>query len=248
MVDQPDSSAPVSLVDARLQLGDLLLGAQPLTETLHVVARLAASVIPGVDEVCITLIDTTDGTHTTAFSGSLAATLDERQYAKGFGPCLAAAHSGGVVRVDDTTAERSYPDFAAVARRKEVSSALGMSLPILDTAQGAVGLYRINGDGPINGEAEAVATSFTTAAGITLANASRIDSLQRHVAQLNNAILSREVIDLAKGIIMQLRRCDPEEAFRLLTKQSQRTNRKLRDIATEMVAGAAVAHRPTRPY
>jgi len=242
MVDQLDSSAPmtpVSVVDVRLQLGGLLLGARPLTETLHVVARLAASVIPGVDEVSITLIDTTDGTHTTAFSGSLAATLDERQYAKGFGPCLAAADSGGVVRVDDTAAEGSYPDFAAVARRREVSSALGMSLPMLDTAQGAVGLYRINGEGPISDEAEAFAASFATAAGITLANASRIDALQRRVAQLNNAMLSREVIDLAKGIIMQLGGCDPEEAFRLLAKQSQRTNRKLRDVATEIVAGAA---------
>ena len=34
------------------------------------------------------------------------------------------------------------------------------------------------------------------------------------------------------------RRCTPDEAFRILTKLSQDTNRKLRDVATALVARA----------
>jgi AmiR/NasT family two-component response regulator len=37
---------------------------------------------------------------------------------------------------------------------------------------------------------------------------------------------------------MAERRCTPDEAFQILTKLSQDTNRKLRDVATALVASA----------
>jgi hypothetical protein len=46
-------------------------------------------------------------------------------------------------------------------------------------------------------------------------------------------------IEQAKGIIMGDRHCSPEEAFRILTRLSQDTNRKLRDVALALVNRAA---------
>ncbi|HEY2669885.1 MAG TPA: ANTAR domain-containing protein, partial [Rugosimonospora sp.] len=46
---------------------------------------------------------------------------------------------------------------------------------------------------------------------------------------------SRAVIDQAKGIIMGERRCTAEEAFAILSKVSQDSNRKLRDVAAALV-------------
>ena len=43
------------------------------------------------------------------------------------------------------------------------------------------------------------------------------------------------VIEQAKGIIMAMRRCGPEEAFDLLRQASQRTNVKLHVLAAQMV-------------
>jgi AmiR/NasT family two-component response regulator len=43
------------------------------------------------------------------------------------------------------------------------------------------------------------------------------------------------VIEQAKGIIMGDRRCSADEAFAILTKLSQDTNRKLRDVAVVLV-------------
>lgn len=226
MVDRLDSlalPASGSLTDACLQCGE---------------AGHDASTIPGVNQVSITFIDTGDRTRTVVFSGSLAATLDERQYETGFGPGLAAAQTGGVVRVDDTAADASYPDFAAIARRAGVSGALGMGLPMPAGALAAMVLYRTSGGGPVSSEAETVAALFGAAASAPLANAAVIDGLRRRVAQLDNAMLSREVIEQAKGIVMHLGRCDADTAFRLLAKQSQRANRKLRDVAAEIVAGS----------
>ena len=43
------------------------------------------------------------------------------------------------------------------------------------------------------------------------------------------------VIEQAKGIIMAQHRCDPEEAFDLLRRVSQRTNIKVREVAARIV-------------
>ena len=59
---------------------------------------------------------------------------------------------------------------------------------------------------------------------------------------LTSALTSRAVIDQAKGIVMAKRGCTADEAFRVLTRLSNRSNRKLRDIAAEVVeltAGSA---------
>jgi AmiR/NasT family two-component response regulator len=55
---------------------------------------------------------------------------------------------------------------------------------------------------------------------------------------------SRAVIEQAKGIVMGSRRCTAEDAFAVLTKVSQETNRKPRDVAAALVANAAPGERP----
>jgi hypothetical protein len=56
---------------------------------------------------------------------------------------------------------------------------------------------------------------------------------------LHIAMRSRAVIEQAKGILMSQRRCDAAEAFNLLAAASQRSDRKLRDIAQAIVDGVA---------
>lgn len=60
-------------------------------------------------------------------------------------------------------------------------------------------------------------------------------ALQREVAQLRQAMESRAGIEQAKGILMSQRGVGPEAAFALLVRLSQDTNRKLRDVAAEVV-------------
>jgi len=219
------------------ELGRMLLGEKPLVEVLHEVCRLALGTLPGVDEVSITLVED-DRTRTAAFTGPLAVTLDERQYDAGFGPCLDAAQSGDVVRIDDTATEELYRDFAAVARRQGVTSVLAVGLPMPSRVLGGLNLYRRGGIEAFDEEVEALASAFGGYAAVALANAALLASRERHATHLQTAMASRAVIDQAKGIIMSLAACDAEQAFRLLAQQSQHRNRKLRDIAAEIVTAA----------
>ncbi len=55
--------------------------------------------------------------------------------------------------------------------------------------------------------------------------------LQRLTGQLGR----HPAIDQAKMVLADKHDCEPSQAFRILVERSQRTNRKLRDVAMEIV-------------
>ena len=61
-------------------------------------------------------------------------------------------------------------------------------------------------------------------------------TVARERTTLAAALESRATIEQAKGVIMATTGCTPDDAFDLLRQQSQTENRKLRDIAAEVVA------------
>ncbi|MGY1636950.1 ANTAR domain-containing response regulator [Geodermatophilus sp. SYSU D00742] len=65
------------------------------------------------------------------------------------------------------------------------------------------------------------------------------ESTRELAENLDRAMQTRAVIEQAKGILMSQRRCTAAEAFQLLAAASQRSNRKLRDIAEAIVDGVS---------
>jgi AmiR/NasT family two-component response regulator len=61
------------------------------------------------------------------------------------------------------------------------------------------------------------------------------EELLAEIAQLRAALVTRDTIGQAKGIIIASTGCTPDEAFQLLVEQSQTENRKLRDVAADLV-------------
>lgn len=70
---------------------------------------------------------------------------------------------------------------------------------------------------------------------------------ERAVEQLREAMKSRAVIEQAKGMLMLRLQCDADEAFQTLVGISQRTQRKLRDVAAILVAESMHSTRRPRP-
>ncbi|NLU84295.1 ANTAR domain-containing protein [Rhodococcus sp. HNM0569] len=68
-------------------------------------------------------------------------------------------------------------------------------------------------------------------------------ALAQENAHLRAALDTRAVIEQAKGILMVQRRCGADEAFDVLVKLSQDTNRKLRDVAAALVEHATAPER-----
>jgi AmiR/NasT family two-component response regulator len=62
----------------------------------------------------------------------------------------------------------------------------------------------------------------------------RIAELEVEVEHLRRALLSRDVIGQAKGIMMERFKVTPDEAFGLLVKSSQHRNVRVADLAVEL--------------
>lgn len=73
----------------------------------------------------------------------------------------------------------------------------------------------------------------------------RVEALLGEVQGLRVAMEHRAEIEQAKGIVMASLHCTPDEAFDVLRRQSQHENRRLRDIAHELVT--ITSRRPAPP-
>ncbi|MDW5328880.1 GAF and ANTAR domain-containing protein [Plantactinospora sp. KLBMP9567] len=117
-----------------------------------------------------------------------------------------------------------WPDWAARARTEGVSSSLSIGLPVQEKVVGALNIYGRKPDA-FDDDAITLAQTFAGYAAVAPANAHLFDSTATLAQQLETAMRSRAVIEQAKGIIMAERRCTSDEAFAILAKVSQDSNR-----------------------
>ena len=75
---------------------------------------------------------------------------------------------------------------------------------------------------------------------MAVGNAATAARTSDDLTQLRTVMLSRALIEQAKGILMERHKIKEDEAFTILTHASQRTNTKLRDVAAELVRTGAL--------
>jgi len=228
------SAQPTDPAAAFAEFGRIRFGETDLAGVLTRVAELAREALPGADEVSITLVRA-GRPYTAAYTGEMALRLDERQYEGGAGPCLQAAAEKTVVLVPDTATDTRWHGWAAEAAATGVGSVLSAGLPVLESVAGAVNSYGLRPHA-FDDDTVQLAQRFAGYATVALANAHLHDSTANLAQHMQAAMESRAVIEQAKGIIMGERRCSADEAFAVLTKISQDSNRKLRDVAAALVA------------
>lgn len=206
----------------------------PLPELMNRIASTARDLIAAVVDASITFTTGDDNGWTVGTTGELATRLDEAQYALGHGPCIAAGAGGETLLVRDFGLEQRWPAYAPIALEAGVHSSLSVPFPIQQHVIAALNLYSEQVD-PFTDDDVVLAQQIASQAAVAVANAVLYDSASQLAAQLQRAMESRATIEQAKGIIMATSRCTPDEAFNVLVRASQRENRKLRDIAADLV-------------
>lgn len=204
-----------------------------LHSTLDEICRLAVRALPAAHGASLTTF-ADKGPDAVAASDDWSRALDEMQYDEHEGPCLDAARSGLVLRVRDTAEDLRWPSYMPRALEHGCRSMVSLPMTVESKTIGALNVYSRASDrfGP-----EEVSIGQIIAGHATLA--SQVSgALHRHrdlAEQLRAAMGSRAAIEQAKGVVMAAEGCDPDTAFHLLVQQSQRENRKLRDVAQEIV-------------
>jgi GAF domain-containing protein len=130
------------------------------------------------------------------------------------------------VRVDDLAADPRWPDLAHRAVRLGVRSTLSFQLFVESDDLGALNLLSRR-PGAFTDESERVGLLYTSHIAIALA-----DALE--VGHLTTALVRRDAIGQAKGILMERYKITADQAFALLAKVSQETNTRLADIAERL--------------
>lgn len=225
---------PAGLPDALASLQELLLTAPEVEPFLHEVAVLASRLVEPAAWVGIT-IHYLDEALTVATSDNRAALIDEEQYALGQGPCLEAITTAAAVEVKDQLTDERWGGYPARARGFGVHSSLSLPLFADGRAMGALNLYSDQRADAFGGEVTEQAEAFAERASIALTLTLRYDEQARTARQLTQALAARALIDQAIGILMAEQRCDAHTAFELLRRHSQTHNRKLREVAAEII-------------
>jgi len=152
----------------------------------------------------------------------------------GQGACHEAFAINEIVQVDDIEDEDRWPEYVELVKACGLRSVLGVPLNAFGETIGVINIYREQPAAWSDEDIGAAQVLASMGAGYIL-NANQLKAQHNLSEQLHSAIESRDLIGQAKGIIMAQAQLDSDAAFEVLRQRSQDQNRKLRDIAEEVV-------------
>ena len=231
--DADRSRSPVEAGDAFEQLAGIALAEHSLHSVLQTVCDLTRDVMPGEVESSVSLLVGGKAT-TVVHTAQLALDLDETQYSHGDGPCMHAARSGQPVLVSDARTESRWTDYMRRAAERGCLSSLSLPLGSPEQMGAALNIYAREADA-FDETSQRNGAKFARFAGVAVANMNAYQSAREVADNLQLAMESRAVIEQAKGILVERFKLTPEQAFQLLAKSSMAANRKVRDIASDLV-------------
>jgi GAF domain-containing protein len=209
-----------------------LFSAGGVEVALRMVLDLAVATIEGCDFAGVFVVQQ-GRVVTPVQTDPVAAQVDASQLRTGTGPCLDAIAQGGPVYSEDLEIDPRWPTFGPEAAAAGVRSLLALRLAV-DGTLGALNLYARNPSAFGTGDrAKGLVLAGLGAIALSLAQAR--DEDMRQAENLRHALVTRELVGQAQGILMERERITAEQAFDILRRASQHLNVKLREVAQDLI-------------
>jgi GAF domain-containing protein len=213
----------------------LLLSSQTVDTALEVLTTLATETVRESDGAGVTLVDEHGDPTTTAATDPIVRRLDGLQYELAEGPCLTAWKHRTAVRVADFARERRWPRWAPAAAATGMRAALSAPLVAGDTTLGALKVYSHRPD-TYDDHGEHLLTMFAAHSAVLLTHVRSYEDARQVSTGLRTSLRSRDLVNMAKGVLMAREGVDERTAFLLLSTRAAQEGRPLRELA-ESVAG-----------
>ncbi|MBO1333286.1 GAF and ANTAR domain-containing protein [Streptomyces sp. VRA16 Mangrove soil] len=155
------------------------------------------------------------------------------------GPAHDSSTTGGaLIDVDVTTlpVRAHWPRWSARVQALGYGRVTALPLPAKEGAAGAIALFDAPGR-RLDEPALALARSYTDAAAHTLSLQREVTESRVLAGQLEYALSSRVVVEQAKGILAARHDLTLEEAFSWLRGYARSHQRKVADVAREIIEG-----------
>lgn len=227
------STFPDDVSEAFHEIAGALYSATDADHSLQRIVDLAPKTFDGCTWAGVSVIAEGEVT-TAAASHDVVRELDGLEHLHGTGPVLSALLHRSTVQVDDVADHDDWPEFCESAIGLGVRSVLAHRVLASGETLGALVLYGDRTDAFGGADAEALSI-FAAYVGMALGCTEVIRRDGRQLEELQRALLSRDVIGQAKGILVERLRMTPEQAFERLRLVSMERNVKVRDLADEVV-------------
>ncbi|MFI5046773.1 MAG: ANTAR domain-containing protein [Acidimicrobiia bacterium] len=170
--------------------------------------------------------------------------LFELQHAEG--PCLDCYRSGHAIRCDDLEREGGrWPVFAPEAISRGFASVYAVPMRLRAEVIGSLNLLRRDTHG-LDAPDLVAAQALADVATIGILQHRAAEEHQLLAEQLQYALTSRVLVEQAKGVLAEHGRVDMDAAFAALRRYSRDNNRRLVDIARDVVDRTLPAAEVTR--
>ena len=209
----------------------LMLADRTVDGVLRLLTSTAVQAVPSAYGAGITLVGD-DGVSTTAAgTDRLVEGADALQYDLAEGPCLTAWLTRRVVRVDDASAERRWPRWAAALVDLGLHAVLSAPVVAGDAALGAIKLYSPDA-GAFTDHDETTLGLFAAQTALLVAGARSSRHAARLGADVQALLARRDALQQAVGIFMGRDGLTEQAALGRLASVAEHERVSVHDIAS----------------
>ena len=233
---------PASLTASIGELHDLDLE-RGLATTLQQVVT-AAKTLFGADGAGLMLADTDGELRWASATDQPSQLVEEDQERLGTGPCRAAFAQRTAITVRNAETEADPDGSRSVLRSAGFRAAISVPVELHGGPIGSLDLYSARPRDWDDSEISALQAYAGIVANL-LGSAAAAHLKGRLAEQLHAALTHSAVIEQGKGVLMERERLDAATAYERLRTAARSSNRKVADVARDLLAGAPPP--PTQP-
>lgn len=220
-----------------VELADTLVADFDVIDFLHTLARRSVELLDA-NAAGIMLADQRGRLQVLASSAEEARLLELYELQNNEGPCLDCFRTGlPVARTDLPAMRSSWPVFTERLQQLGFHSAQALPMRLRNETIGALNLFRTE-PGPLTEQDLGMGQAMADVATVGLLQERAIAASELLATQLHAALTSRIQLEQAKGMLAERTGFPMEQAFQVMRDYARSHNRRLSDVAVEIIAGS----------
>jgi GAF domain-containing protein len=239
-MSEPALSREYEVTATLIRLADTLVEDFDLLDVLDELANDCVRLL-GVTAAGLLLAGPGKELHVVAASSERTRLLELFQLQRDEGPCLDCYRTGQSVSVPDLEAQSAaWPAFAEAALMTGYRAVHAVPMRLRQQVIGGLNLFGAE-VGAMTKPARRLAQALADMATITILQERALRESEEVAAQLQVALVSRVVLEQAKGVLAERGELNMDDAFQVLRKYARDHNQRLQDVSRGIVQGTVDA-------